>query len=226
MNPDQITLGRMPDDLPDVLADMALGSPAITALRTLQRLFPSANGKLTKYHLRGGFEIAGEFLNLFNKPESICAVRLTCPPADYWRQVLCYCADGCLQAVLDEYGHLTKDQKRSMEATIARLRETVNITATSVNVDSLTSFIRGRSHKMRCHYAVEFGNQKLETDVGQQRATSIRENFNSPFRPFVLATTSIGQEGLDFHQYCRKIVHWNLPANPIDLEQREVRINR
>jgi hypothetical protein len=50
--------------------------------------------------------------------------------------------------------------------------------------------------------------------------------FNSPFRPFVLATTSIGQEGLDFHNYTRKIVHWNLPHNPMDLEQREGRINR
>ena len=47
-----------------------------------------------------------------------------------------------------------------------------------------------------------------------------------PFRPFVLASTSIGQEGLDFHNYCRRIVHWNLPSNPIDLEQREGRINR
>src|ERR1022692_4422271 len=73
---------------------------------------------------------------------------------------------------------------------------------------------------------LDFGNQKLETEQGQERATSIRENFNSPFRPFVLATTSIGQEGLDFHQYCRKVVHWNLPGNPIDLEQREGRINR
>ena len=41
-----------------------------------------------------------------------------------------------------------------------------------------------------------------------------------------MATTSIGQEGLDFHNYCRRIVHWNLPSNPIDLEQREGRINR
>ena len=226
MNPAKIVLGRMPEDLPDVLADMALGSPAITTLRTLLRLFPSDNGKLTKRHLRGAFEIAGEFLNLFNKPESICAVRLTCPPADYWRQVLRYCADGCLQAVLDEYGHLTKDQERSMEKTFQRLQKTININATSVNVDSLNSFLHGKPHKMRCHYAVDFGNQKLETEEGQKRATSIRENFNSPFRPFVLGTTSIGQEGLDFHQYCRKIVHWNLPGNPIDLEQREGRINR
>ena len=50
--------------------------------------------------------------------------------------------------------------------------------------------------------------------------------FQSPFYPFVLASTSVGQEGLDFHWYCRKIVHWNLPSNPQDLEQREGRINR
>ena len=54
----------------------------------------------------------------------------------------------------------------------------------------------------------------------------IRNVFNSPMRPFALATTSIGQKGLDFHHYCRKIMHWNLPSNTIDLEQREGRINR
>jgi len=79
---------------------------------------------------------------------------------------------------------------------------------------------------MRCHYAVDLGNQRMETEDGKNRIKGIRQNFNSPFRPFVLATTSIGQEGLDFHTYCRKIVHWNLPTNPIDLEQREGRINR
>ena len=58
------------------------------------------------------------------------------------------------------------------------------------------------------------------------RKENIRNAFNSPMRPFVLATTSIGQEGLDFHNYCCVIMHWNLPSNPIDLEQREGRINR
>jgi hypothetical protein len=61
---------------------------------------------------------------------------------------------------------------------------------------------------------------------GVQRKTQVREAFNSPFWPFVLATTSVGQEGLDFHQYCRDVVHWNLPANPVDLEQREGRVCR
>lgn len=58
------------------------------------------------------------------------------------------------------------------------------------------------------------------------RKEHVRAAFNSPFWPFVLATTSIGQEGLDFHQYCHAVVHWNLPSNPVDLEQREGRIHR
>jgi hypothetical protein len=48
----------------------------------------------------------------------------------------------------------------------------------------------------------------------------------SPFRPFVLATTSIGQEGLDFHPYCHAVYHWNLPNSPVDMEQREGRVHR
>ncbi|MEA3275971.1 MAG: helicase-related protein [Pseudomonadota bacterium] len=55
---------------------------------------------------------------------------------------------------------------------------------------------------------------------------SVRAAFNSPFRPFVLTSTSIGQEGLDFHPWCHRLVHWNLPGNPVDLEQREGRIHR
>ena len=58
------------------------------------------------------------------------------------------------------------------------------------------------------------------------RAENVREAFNSPLRPFVLASTSIGQEGLDFHHYCHAVVRWNLPSNPVDLEQREGRVHR
>jgi len=42
----------------------------------------------------------------------------------------------------------------------------------------------------------------------------------------VLATTFIGQEGLDFHWYCHRIHHWNLPGNAVVLEHREGRIDR
>ena len=54
----------------------------------------------------------------------------------------------------------------------------------------------------------------------------MRQAFNSPFHPFVLASTSVGQEGVDFHWWSRAVFHWNTPANPIDFEQREGRVDR
>lgn len=81
------------------------------------------------------------------------------------------------------------------------------------------------SLSVRGHFALRYAETVEET--GQAiRAESVREAFNSPFWPFVLATTSVGQEGLDFHTYCHAVVHWNLPSNPVDLEQREGRIHR
>lgn len=66
----------------------------------------------------------------------------------------------------------------------------------------------------------------MDEEKGATRKDVVRSAFNSPFRPFILATTSIGQEGLDFHLYCHEIYHWNLPSNPVNLEQREGRIHR
>jgi hypothetical protein len=79
---------------------------------------------------------------------------------------------------------------------------------------------------MRMHFAVRFGDEKSEEEKSLVRSGQVRTAFNSPFWPFVLATTSVGQEGLDFHSYCHAVVHWNLPSNPVDLEQREGRVHR
>lgn len=58
------------------------------------------------------------------------------------------------------------------------------------------------------------------------RASEVRAAFNSPFWPFVMATTSAGQEGIDFHWWCSAVIHWNTPSNPVDFEQREGRVHR
>jgi hypothetical protein len=73
---------------------------------------------------------------------------------------------------------------------------------------------------------MRFGDQDAEDSAEPTRADQVRASFNSPFWPFVLTTTSVGQEGLDFHTYCHAVVHWNLPSNPVDLEQREGRVHR
>jgi hypothetical protein len=78
---------------------------------------------------------------------------------------------------------------------------------------------------MRGRFAVPFGTQRAEGG-GEARVESVLRAFNSPFWPFVLTSTSVGQEGLDFHLWCHAVVHWNLPHNPVDLEQREGRVHR
>jgi len=221
--PWEIGLGPLPGDLFEVLAQLTLGSPAITVFRSLHALYPGQ----APDHCLQALSAANEFLNLFNKPEAIAAVRLAVPEEPrYWRKVIRYCAEGCLQAVLDEYLHLLKPECATVRAAVTRLCDSATLKTSSINVDDLGAFLRNDRKRMRCHFAVDLGNQRIETEEGSNRVTSIRQNFNSPFRPFVLATTSIGQEGLDFHHYCRKVVHWNLPSNPIDLEQREGRVNR
>jgi hypothetical protein len=144
-----------------------------------------------------------------------------------------------LQPVLDEYFHILKESlgllDHTPEESAIRIADEVtqalSIRPASLQVDQI-HYDQGKVHveqkspTVRCRYALRFGDEKSETLSGGVRDTNVRVSFNSPFRPFVLATTSIGQEGLDFHQYCRKVVHWNLPSNPVDLEQREGRIQR
>ena len=106
------------------------------------------------------------------------------------------------------------------------MKEALAVTTASYPIDTASSFCsNGKKMSMRSHFAAGFYQTGNDEKTGQ-RKENLRNAFNSPFRPFVLATTSIGQEGLDFHGYARKVVHWNLPHNPIDLEQREGRINR
>ena len=87
---------------------------------------------------------------------------------------------------------------------------------------------------MHIRFAMRFGDERYDEEVVARvcrpsagtRKERVRAAFNSPFWPFVLVSTSVGQEGLDFHHYCHAITHWNLPSNPVDLEQREGRIHR
>ncbi|EEF26270.1 conserved hypothetical protein [Ricinus communis] len=78
---------------------------------------------------------------------------------------------------------------------------------------------------IRTHFALRFGTQDEEAGA-VARKESVQAAFNSPFWPFVLASTSVGQEGLDFHTWCHSVIHWNLPSNPVDMEQREGRVHR
>ncbi len=213
------------------LADLAMGSPAICYLRSQLRHF-----KLGEELLGAAYEVGTGFVALFNKPESIAVIRLNTNSKEYLDKVLEYAIGGNIQAMLDEFVYLLYDCENITDPKelANHIVGTLTIRTSGLEVDDLTSFnhkvstSKGKKTKkiIRIHYAADFGNQKLKASTGSGRQTNIRQAFNSPFRPFVLASTSIGQEGLDFHLYCKKIFHWNLPSNPIDFEQREGRIHR
>jgi len=42
--------------------------------------------------------------------------------------------------------------------------------------------------------------------LSMQRMDNVHGAFNAPFHPFVLATTSVGQEARDFHFYCHRLL--------------------
>jgi len=85
---------------------------------------------------------------------------------------------------------------------------------------------------IRCHAALPFTEGRVliqmpgEAEEKPLRPDELRKAFNSPFWPHVLATTSIGQEGLDFHCWCKTLVHWDLASDPVSHEQRQGRIQR
>lgn len=137
---------------------------------------------------------------------------------------------------MDEYMHVLHEslglqdisQEPMAEALAEHVCEVLTYRTSTPNIDNIQpespTHITG--YGMRGRFAMRFGDEKTDGEAEPTRADRVRSAFNSPFWPFVLATTSIGQEGLDFHNYCHAVVHWNLPTNPVDLEQREGRVHR
>jgi hypothetical protein len=226
-------LGAQPDDLAEVLAQLAVAGPGVTALRALSRVSGGPAVLADVERRRRAFDIAGGLRSLFNRPEIITLLRAS--DDNYWRVVLQQCIDGCLQAVLDEYAHVLvescglqdADGARRAEVLAANMVEALTTRTASARIEHFTvdgGRIDTAETRVRTHFASRMGDAVTKSAI--DRGSSIRTAFNSPFRPFVLATTSAGQEGLDFHTYSHAVVHWNLPSNPVDLEQREGRVHR
>jgi len=232
---DRSDLGSPPSDLADIVGLMSLAAPGACALRSLIRTDEADSAELVSVDLRdAAARIAWGLRSLFNRPEATHLIRSKSVP--YWQRVLEYSLDGCLQAVLDEYVHVLPEwlgvADREEATARKRVAETVHEVLAlrrvtygvrDVDFDRPEEPIRPRS--MGGRFALRFGDERSD-DGGELRRSHVRTAFNSPFWPFVLATTSVGQEGLDFHLYCHAVMHWNLPANPVDLEQREGRIHR
>ena len=229
------------------ILDIALYSPANTILRGLLRLrnliltqHPGTKSAETEVDLFSYVAAVGieQVRNYFNRPLVQAIVSKYGKGRRYVDKVLDYCAKGHLQAVIDEFIYLQManvngDAKKTKAA---RLVEQIggvfsmHSGSPKINISDGGRLNTDSRITGAAHFALAFGDDThVESDGkvdDKSRKSDVRNAFNSPFWPFVLATTSVGQEGLDFHLYCKDIVHWNLPSNPVDLEQREGRLNR
>ena len=227
-----------PTDLVATAALLGLGAPGNIAWRALKRLRRTDDVVTELGHWRAAAILASGLRSLFARPNATLLLdtlyggsgSARADEGAYWRRVARYCIDGGLQAVLDEYIHhlagesgantTTDEGLISLAATARRaiaVRESVN---RATDIDDFDS--DGIAFPSR--FAMRFGGTRQSQD--EARLPEVRAAFNSPFWPFVLATTSIGQEGVDFHWWCHSVVHWDLPGNPVDFEQREGRVDR
>ncbi len=200
---------KIPENYLDILVDFAIASPSIC----VSKLNLSVENKKSFLEL---------FLNVLTKEYSKNVIKNCMKGKRYsLENVLKYCVEGNILAVMEEYVHVLNLNDKSNYIDLSKNA----INTTNLDVDVLDDSEKIKTVKMNVHFALAYFELKNNADK-MNRLEDIRVSFNSPFRPFVLATTSVGQEGLDFHNYCRKIFHWNLPHNPVDLEQREGRVNR
>ena len=210
----------------DALVDMAIGAPGVVVGRALYRHLPALfdfNGK----HFRRLVHFCWTRLRLYLDRPVFWAVL---PGDDATRKFQRACVDGCFEAVLDEHFWLRKS-KVAPEGLIDDLSSAL---AANIGTFGFKGAKKKDRIRIRCHAAVPFGGTETESQRQDQaagapppaRSEEIRSAFNTPFWPYVLATTSVGQEGLDFHSWCDRLGHWDLCSNPVDLEQREGRVQR
>jgi len=203
-----------------------------------------------------GKERAKEVRDLFNcyfKKEGIKQAIVYCNIKN-GEELLDYCIDGGLGAVLKEYAfceenvdylkralkygtyEIGKTNKADRRATLEELvwSEDAN-TYSQVHVYSKDCYEDSAVNKpflVPCHYAERFNADFSDTGaadtakIPKAHFKNCHNAFISPFWPMILCTTSANQEGYDLDRYCNRIMHYSLPASTMAFEQRDGRIDR
>ncbi|CAN7384462.1 hypothetical protein LJR084_002440 [Variovorax sp. LjRoot84] len=212
------------------LADLAISSPGVVCARALRRhqvssFTPTELVKLAHLCWKGLRTYLDEPIFYAKAPRREAA-------AETIRRLV---LDGCLESALDEHFWMkTRSGARTATALMDELFDALKLNAGAFTFRSLQDPRQGL--RVRCHAAVPFGGtddesykepaRGAEAHGAPARADEIREAFNTPFWPHIVATTSVGQEGLDFHTWCDRVAHWDLCPSPVELEQREGRVHR
>ncbi len=180
----------MPYEIPantiDILTDIAIAGPGVCLLRIFndtEKAKNAASGFVKVFNRRVAGYIIDKIQDKYHNDEV------------YLEGVLDYCVLGNLQAVLDEYAHMSgQDFEDNMANAF--------IDDSNLYVDTDESFGNGVTEKtaMRISYAVPFSKSKsTSSDESQKRSSNIRSAFQSPFFTFAVASTSVNQNSLVNH---------------------------
>ncbi|MBQ1061980.1 MULTISPECIES: helicase-related protein [Micromonospora] len=218
------------DGLIDSIAAIGLHGPGNIAWRALSRLIEPGSQVTPAGHWRAAALLANGLRSLFNRPESAQLLDHLAMGKVYWQAVLRYCAAGGLQAVLDEHLHTLRSTASDTPLDDCELWKIADearqaMASRQSTYEAFDPHNPEQPIKLPGRFALRYGGRGEEQSQVNRKMV-VRGAFNSPFWPFVVATTSAGQEGIDFHQWCSAVVHWNTPANPVDFEQREGRVHR
>jgi hypothetical protein len=201
------------------LVDYAIGAPGVALGRALLRhdqtiLDPGRFSELVELSWMG-------FRPYLDNPVILSSL----PGKNAVDKVMTAVVNGGLESVLDEHFWVrAQNLPEGVMALVKDLKSSLGLRAGSFSFHGI-----GKAKDkipVRCHVAVPFGDAEGEPAIKVDGTTShsaparpdeVRRSFNSPFWPHILATTSVGQEGLDFHPWCSRVVHWDLPSNPLDL---------
>jgi hypothetical protein len=217
----------------DLLVDLALDLPGVVVERALTRHWPGARNQRETIQML----LVNGFRRYFDKPwfASSLAGNGSGAATDSSRRAKDYPSDlraavvaGNLESVLDEHFWTMSNSGKSWDEGIEELTDALNVSGGRARLRE-----RGKGTlriDLRCHVAMPLHPAKSDADSlpGERpaRPDQVRHAFNSPFWPHVVSTTSVGQEGLDFHIWCRSVCHWDPARGPVELEQREGRVAR
>ncbi len=240
----------------NVLAELAAAAPGTCAYRALRRAIPELEQNMCALFgaaIAIGNSITRLFQR--PTAVVIVEGGRSNKKMPYWRRVLRFCLENDLQSVLDEYvfllvrdsaGKLSGKLSGKLAGKLAgEVAEAIHVALSTVGrlqvarpkaKEKLSYGAAMYARALGEHDSPMDDDSKVQNKTNKRAKQPARQKgrhanplltaFNSPFPPFVLTTTSTGQEGLDMHRYCRRLVHWNLPNSPLSLEQREGRIDR
>ena len=216
----------------EALCNLALEAPGVVLARALRRHWKEALAP-ENLCLIAGLSWRGlrSYLD-----EPWFAAALDGPERSYPDRIRRAVVQGNLESVLDEhFWYLGVAAGTDWKEAVAELESSLRLRTSTVLLHE-----RGPDSgtmRLRCHAAVALNEARAEGRARRSfqweeaqesplRPDEVRRAFNGPFWPHVLVKTSIGQEGLDFHPWCKALAHWDLCSGPVALEQREGRISR